>query len=683
MNTIRYAPHVDGLRALAVLSVVLYHLNPTWVPGGFAGVDIFFVISGFIVSASIGSTRFDKTSRFITFFYARRVARIIPALSVFLLATFCLVVFLIPSAWISKSIDQTGLFAFFGLSNFILAHSGDTYFSPLSEFNPFTHTWSLAVEEQFYLLFPALFAPWIAGRFRLSSTLFLSVSVLSFIAAISSTNSAEQNYYFSWFRLWELGSGVALYQLLSMQGVSFSTAYPKARWTDLGSATSLLLLIFGLYTADPKSAPFPSAIPALLGTLGLLGFLQSCNYGFANSFLTLRFLRFVGKISYSLYLWHWAVFVFFRWTVGLHTEKLMLLAFGLSFLIAWLSYRFVETPFRRLASGKSPLIVISAGIAVLTVAFSASLYLIKARPSLSLSQVVQNDAVWYPDRIASNPDVADCNVVFTEEKIGDSTVWNYSRNPACQLPKTFEHEIYVIGDSHAMHYRRMFSLIALGTGANVHAFNNAGCPFIDFFSEPTRDNRCKAPTESGFNALVNSAKQGDLVLLGSLRVPRMIDQWAHLYTYNQVMDEMLSRKNLSIRSLLEKEAIKDLAPLALKGVRLVFLAPTPTFNTVPFRCADWFNAMNPICSYGPEFSRNDLLRLREPAMTSLATVIKNTPNTSVWDPFPILCPADSINCRTANDGMPLFFDGDHISGHANDLLFEHFRNDVLKSSDKN
>src|SRR5882757_7712970 len=159
-----YVASIDSLRALAVISVIIYHLHGAWLPGGFAGVDVFFVISGYVISRSLVT---QPTSGFLGFtgaFYGRRIRRIVPALIVCLLAISLLSALFIPNAWLSDANQRTGRFAFWGLSNFALMDLGDTYFAPRVEFNPYVHTWSLGVEEQFYLVFPAVFYCWLRYR---------------------------------------------------------------------------------------------------------------------------------------------------------------------------------------------------------------------------------------------------------------------------------------------------------------------------------------------------------------------------------------------------------------------------------------------------------------------------------------------------------------------------------------
>ena len=155
-SSTRYVKHVDGLRAIAVLSVIVYHLNSAWLPGGFAGVDVFFVISGFVVTASLAPHAHERWGQYIVGFYHRRLTRIIPALLVTLSFTSIVYLLLVSRSWLSGQTQDVAALAFIGASNWALATQSDAYFAPRAEFNPFTHTWSLGVEEQFYLV-----APWL------------------------------------------------------------------------------------------------------------------------------------------------------------------------------------------------------------------------------------------------------------------------------------------------------------------------------------------------------------------------------------------------------------------------------------------------------------------------------------------------------------------------------------------
>src|ERR1700754_333728 len=308
-----YWPHVDGLRAIAVLSVVLYHINPQMLPGGFVGVDVFFVVSGFVVTMSSlsrgGSSAFD----FFTEFLARRCRRILPALIVCLLVTSLASALWIPASWLSDSIPRTGRLAFFGLGNFALARGASDYFSPLAAFNPFTHTWSLAVEEQFYFLAPLLIWSWIrGGRWRWAAVAVLVLTgMTSYVHAWRSTSSDSTSaYYLLSTRFWEIGSGVALAWTVSTRpdsGPQRASHETLQRW---GSLFALMLLMTSLIASRPETFPGRGAWMPVAATMLLLGSFHCA----AASLWTTRVLGFkplvrLGQLSYSLYLWHWPVIV--------------------------------------------------------------------------------------------------------------------------------------------------------------------------------------------------------------------------------------------------------------------------------------------------------------------------------------------------------------------------------------
>lgn len=160
-----YVAGIDGLRAIAVLAVIVFHVDfLRFLPGGFTGVDMFFVISGYVISRSLAQTSGLPLRTFLLEFYQRRLLRILPALLLVLTASVLMSALIIPPVWLSSQNEDTGLAAFVGLSNLVLAWQTDTYFSPKAEFNPYLHTWSLGVEEQFYLLLPTVILLWLRYR---------------------------------------------------------------------------------------------------------------------------------------------------------------------------------------------------------------------------------------------------------------------------------------------------------------------------------------------------------------------------------------------------------------------------------------------------------------------------------------------------------------------------------------
>ena len=337
MSNIQYRSDIDGLRALAVLPVMLFHAGASWLPGGFVGVDVFFVISGYLISSII--LREVQSGKFsLASFYERRARRILPALLVMLLVTaIAFQVISLPDQAVSAS--ESGIAALLSLSNFYFwKESG--YFSPESEFMPFLHTWSLAVEEQFYVLFPLiLIALW---RFNLSIKAFIFFGTIAafFISLWLSMNKPSLAYYMRASRAWELAIGamIASGSIPEIKGRVLSQVVPAA---------GVSLVIFSLFYIRSDMI-FPGWV-ALVPCLGTAMILHSDGSSWvARHILSWRPLVFAGLLSYSLYLWHWPVLAALRVaTANIHL-KLEVAAVGLivASLLGWLSWRYVERPFR-------------------------------------------------------------------------------------------------------------------------------------------------------------------------------------------------------------------------------------------------------------------------------------------------------------------------------------------------
>ena len=231
-----YRPEIDGLRAFAILTVIINHFNKDILPGGYLGVDIFFVISGFVITSSLYKKPSKNFKEFIIGFYERRVKRLVPALSVFILLTSLVICMFNPEAGVSL---RTGITSLFGVSNFYLLNQSVDYFAKSTELNPFTHTWSLGVEEQFYLLFPFLI--WFSGVGKNTKygarNLFLIIGALTIASLIGFLYLYKTNQDASYFlmpaRFWEMSSGCLLFILLQ-----------KKKYTQqfLEKVPSLLLL---------------------------------------------------------------------------------------------------------------------------------------------------------------------------------------------------------------------------------------------------------------------------------------------------------------------------------------------------------------------------------------------------------------------------------------------------------
>jgi peptidoglycan/LPS O-acetylase OafA/YrhL len=680
-----YSPYIDGLRALAVLAVIAYHLHPGWLPGGLAGVDVFFVISGFVVSASVSHLSGLSLSRFALYFYARRMQRIAPALIVCLLVTSIASALFIPSAWLSDTNSMTGLFAFFGLSNLVLVKTGNDYFSPRVEFNPFMHTWSLGVEEQFYLVFPLLFFVWVCARPRkkLAFSFFTAGFVVSLLAAgLMHVRYDTLAFYLIVSRFWELAAGVVLYQALALAGRPLGATERPVSWLSwTGALGAMLLLMAGLVLPHPNSLPYPGAFLPVIGTLGVLGFLHGrAAHGVLHCTLTSRGVVFIGKMSYSLYLWHWPVIVLLRWTTGLDEPLWRVAALVMTFAFATASYLFVENPVRRAACLKRwpRRLILACGGVVIALSATLSFGIYKAEPVLSLSVVEHGANDWYPYQ-ATQLELAGCREQWDGKKLGGGQLWIYSR-VGCTAQPRYTGNLYVIGDSHAMAYSMMLRALAVQTGVKVFAYNNGGCPFIGLLPrDPGDQSRCKRYDDEAVAEIAAKIRPGDVIFMPSLRLPRLSEEFAH-FDDAAAREQMFGAAAQKSRRDGEQEAIPMLRMFVEKGAKIVFEAPEPVFKVPAFRCADWFDRDNPICASSDQIRRVDIETFRSPVLAAYAEIGRAVPSVSVWDPLPVLCPG--AVCSTHVGNKPLFFDGDHISGYANLLLlpsFEQFIGNLLKA----
>jgi len=350
-----YRRDIDGLRALAVIPVVLFHAGFTGLSGGFVGVDIFFVISGYLIS-SIIIAELSKGTFTIASFYERRARRILPALFFVILACLPLAwLYLLPSELVAfgKSLIAVPLF-----SSNILFWQSSGYFAQDAETITLLHTWSLAVEEQFYVFFPlVMIALWRFGVKALLAGL-LIIAVLSLVyTEYAWRHRADANFYLIFSRSWELLLGVFVGFYLYFTKRSLSLAVSQGL-----SLIGLVAILLSLVLLD-KTYPFPS-LYALIPTLGAAFIIAFCQQGtFAYSLLSTRLLVGIGLVSYSTYLWHFPLFVYAKMILDEPSLTIMTLLGCLSIVLGFISWRFIEKPFRNKNNFKRKHIFIMSFIA--------------------------------------------------------------------------------------------------------------------------------------------------------------------------------------------------------------------------------------------------------------------------------------------------------------------------------
>ena len=347
-----YRPDIDGLRAVAILSVVAFHAFPANLRGGFVGVDIFFVISGFLISNIIFRSLQRGDFSFAEF-YAHRIKRIFPALIVVLAASFAFGWF----ALLPDEFKQLGKHMAAGagfVQNFVLWKEAG-YFDTASELKPLMHLWSLAIEEQFYLIYPLLI--WAAWRVRLNAlALVVVLGALSFgLNVLEIRDAAVKTFFVPQTRYWELLAGSVLaYLQLFKHGQSAPllsrspalSAHGRRVLNNLLSACGLFLILLAVITIH-KGRAFPGwwALAPVAGAFLLI--LAGPQAWVNRNFLANRLMVFVGVISYPLYLWHWPILSFARiMEAEMPSPEIRGGAVALSLLLAWLTYRLLERPIR-------------------------------------------------------------------------------------------------------------------------------------------------------------------------------------------------------------------------------------------------------------------------------------------------------------------------------------------------
>lgn len=670
-----YRADIDGMRAVAVLSVIVYHLIPSWLPGGYTGVDVFFVISGFVVAASLGAIRDRSLHGFLGEFYARRLARILPALVWMLVATAIAATLFIPSAWLSDLSDRTGLFAFFGLSNYVMQTNVDTYFAPRAEFNPFMHTWSLGVEEQYYLVVPLIFFAWGLPVFARVQRIQLAVMGGLVIVSLAACywyarHQPTTAFYFVVCRFWELGVGALLF--LSGRKFAVPDGLLKGRGSRVAANTvagfGVLLVLYAYVSTEPAKFPWPGAIVPVVGTVLLL---VSAEASYLCSVLSSKPMVWIGKRSYSLYLWHWPVFVLMRWTMGLQEEWHYLVAIFLTILLAVLSYSVIEKPLRyaKFLTRLPRFSVILFFLAMPVAGFLYSDHLFKNRTEYSLSVVEKNSADWHAGlrNPYGDPGSKRCKIDFAFLGFHGGGRINYHTS-GCEGELVGRH-LFVAGDSHAGMQGRMFERLAAEKGINVSVFTFPGCAVFDL-KTPIASHQsggCAEFIDTVTDYITSNARAGDIVFFPSLRLDRMSDQ-GQSFNVSDIYIQMYSGARGQLRRAAVAEAKERLRRFTESSINVVFSAPTPLLAFPPFRCSDWFNQRNPVCTRSP--AELTFAKLRQSVMDDLEAISAAVGRVSIWDPSPVLCPEEP--CRTQVDGKPLFFDGDHFSGYANDFLYPHF-----------
>ncbi|WP_158658166.1 acyltransferase family protein [Agarilytica rhodophyticola] len=500
-----YRADIDGIRAIAVSIVILFHFSVPGFSGGFIGVDVFFVLSGYLISSIIFS-QLEKGKFEFGNFYFRRIRRLFPVYIVVMLATFAVAyALMLPKEF--REFGQSLLASTVYVSN-ILFYLQAGYFDTSSHLKPLLHTWSLSVEEQFYLIFP--FVAWVTAKFSRKSLfiLFATLTLASFAAAayyIHRDNSAV--FYLYPFRAWEMFLGTLL-------ATQFIPQLKSKLSNDIAAVCGLLLIIIPNFFYD-SSTLFPgvSALAPCLGTVLLL-YTGVSHSGWVQRILSSSPPVFIGKLSYSLYLWHWPVYVLYTYgkPEGADTIDICIMS-ACTFIASLLSWKFVETPIRKgqvvLFNNKVNVFTSTALVSVLFMAVGFYIH----------------STLGMPNRLDSKTAafaVAASDLFGDFENCEENTNKTLPNIGFCAIGSPFTSTSYTLvwGDSHGGAYKRGYKSLVEGKDHNVLVAWDGGCPPIYNFnkdesvSSTVVDEQCSKRNQAVRRLIERDSRINAIVMVG-------------------------------------------------------------------------------------------------------------------------------------------------------------------------
>ncbi|AWM94968.1 acyltransferase [Pseudomonas sp. 31-12] len=633
MSTLAYRRDIDGLRAIAVIAVVLFHFGVPGFTGGFVGVDIFFVISGYLITSIIWNQRQAGRFSFVDF-WARRARRILPALFAMIIAVLAVGWFLLaPKDYeeLGRSVRYQVMF----VSN-ILFMRQDGYFDVASDLKPLLHTWSLAVEEQFYIVFPLLLTL-LSSRLKHWRLALFAVLLVSFgLSVWAVAHHPEKAFFLLPMRAWELLAGAML------------AVAPRSQWRLTTAGAQMVSLVgFGMIllavVGYDRSTPFPGAA-ALLPTLGVVALIWANGHRqtLVGELLASRVLVGLGLISYSWYLWHWPVFVFASYASveepgPFDIAGLILL----TLVLGYLSWKFVETPFRerRLLAGRRQVLV-AAGFGILVLGLAGQ----SLRWTDGLPSRLSDQALQYAEAKEWRPELMRC---LADDKTPDDKLFCHYGAPALSS------QVLVWGDSHATALIPVFDEGAQKHGISVILTSSPGCIPVEGLEH---DQRCVR-----FNRRVEQALKpqtvGDVVLVA---------RWS-LYLYGDAkgdfghaLKDSQGRYDRTHAEQRLAEGLQATVRQLRNGGHRVWLikeAPLQPFSP-PYRLSRLAMLHRPTDDVGLAVAEH----FKRQAFISqlFAQVAAANPGVTVVDPAPLLCDQAGL-CRAELDGHSLYTDDNHLS----------------------
>lgn len=620
-----YRPDIDGLRAVAVLSVIVFHIDRAWLPGGFVGVDIFFVISGYLISLNILNEMRDGRFSLLEF-YRRRVKRIAPAMLVVVFATVLAAhVLLLPED--TERAAESALWSVASLANvYFWTHQDTSYFAAASSELPLLHLWSLGVEEQFYIFWPLLLLA--ARRLCHSWGLAIAMGVIALLSFWLAQALYETAALFSYYMLPTRAGELLLGALVAFGVFNGMHERMPRNWALPLAACGVALLGSSLAFVTEEQV-FPGWL-SLAPTVGaaLLILAGQCEDNWVSRRLSARPLVWVGLVSYSAYLWHWPLLAFYRYGHAQIGPAAAVALFASTFACAYLSYRFVETPARR-SPAAAPRVIWNQYVlpaSALAIVSLAAMYTDGYGLHWMSDYRAQVTALRRESRPA-NTYAYVCQV--------QSPSANDARKAQCELGDAARtSDTLLWGDSNAAHYVGMVGAFAQAAGFRFRNLEIGTCPPMDRdptpFVQPRRLADCRKAS-----ALASA-------IVGPFHTLIISADWP---SYQARSDRFLDEFFDSVRSL------------AKRGKRIILIGKVPVIPGYDRRCREKaLSYPGLVCPHPTATASGSVASLN----ARLQAFANQTPNVDYFDPTRFLCP-DGVCSAVDAKGVPRYYDANHLT----------------------
>lgn len=644
----KYRRDIDGLRAVAVVPIVLFHVGYKWIPGGFVGVDIFFVISGYLISSIIISEL--STGRFsFRRFYVRRVRRIVPALLFTMLVTLVAgYFFLLPGEY--EDLVRSGISALLFVPNIHFWLTSSTYFGLDVMVTPLLHTWSLGVEEQFYILFPISIYLLLTRTTRKIAFYVLVAALFASLALSVLAVSIDPKYAFYMLptRAWEFLAGIIL-------SLGILPPVKKRSLAELYAASGAGLLVYSFLKINAHSVfPGLNAIPPVLGT-ALIIYSGESGTTVVSRFLGLRLLVGIGIISYSLYLWHWPITVYTKLYYGSGYNRIFIILASL--ILAWISYRYVEGRYRR----KKSKVATVRPLTELCAPFAA----------VALVILCVYSTKGFPDRIPKKDwQVADHGLRNQRTPHCKSFSSAHANGAQlCRLGQPNAKPGFVLwGDSHAGAISTALNIAASKDDVSGVLIWDYGCrPLLGVFRKDKH--RCERFNDAALRYIQEHPSLKQVFLAGYWRVPFI----GHGYDNDHFL---IMDKYTSFRSSAEDKRVfrrgMERTVDGLRGRQVILIQDVPTVGaqfgksvSSQFVRAAWLHhGVHRKMVYKEGRDRD---RFESRFYQSLVKpLLARHPDLQYLKVIPALC--SDGNCPLVINGGLVYYDGDHLSKYGASLL---------------